>query len=70
MKDWNILVVGDEKTPKDWEFPNVEFLSLEKQLTLGYSITKLVPTNSYARKNIGYLYAISKGRNLILNDSF
>lgn len=65
LKDWHLVVVGDRKTPKDWQLENCEFLSLEKQQTLGYEIIKLLPENHYCRKNIGYLYAISRGAKVI-----
>ena len=45
--------------------PNCVFLSVEKQKTLGYRIHDLIPYKSYARKNIGYLYAIQHGAKVI-----
>lgn len=65
LPDWKLLVVADKKTPKDWELPNCEFLSVEKQLNLDYEITKVLPWNHYCRKNIGYLYAIEHGAQVI-----
>ena len=38
---------------------------MEKQKTLGYRIHDLIPYKSYARKNIGYLYAIQHGAKVI-----
>lgn len=46
-------------------FTDVIFLSLEKQQRLGYKILDFLPTDSYARKNIGYLYAIQHGAKII-----
>lgn len=65
LPDWHLVVVGDRKTPQDWHLENCEFLSIEKQQTLNYEIIKLLPENHYCRKNIGYLYAISHGAQLI-----
>lgn len=65
LKDWHLVVVGDRKTPKDWQLDNCEFLSIEKQQMLGYEIIKLLPEDHYCRKNIGYLYAISCGARII-----
>lgn len=65
LKDWRLVVVGDRKTPKDWQLENCEFLSIEKQQTLGYEIIPLLPENHYSRKNIGYLYALSQGAKVI-----
>lgn len=65
LKDWHLVVVGDRKTPQDWQLENCEFLSIEKQQTLDYEIIKLLPENHYCRKNVGYLYAISCGAKVI-----
>lgn len=41
--------------------PNCVYLSVDDQKKLGYQIVNLLPYKSYARKNIGYLYAIHHG---------
>ena len=48
-----------------YSHPNCVFLSVEKQKSLGYRIHDLLPYKSYARKNIGYLYAIQHGAKII-----
>lgn len=65
LKEWRVVVIADKKTPKDWYFPNVIFLSVEDQEKLTYKIIKLLPWNHYSRKNIGYLYAIEHGAKII-----
>ena len=65
LKNWRLVVVGDKKTPKDWQLENCEFLSIEKQQAMDYEIIKLLPENHYCRKNIGYLFAISRGAKII-----
>ena len=65
IKDWHLLVVGDKKTPEDWHLDNCTYLSPEKQLSLGYELSALLPWNHYCRKNIGYLYAIENGAEVI-----
>jgi len=65
LPGWSVVVVGDKKTPADWKQPGVEYLSAADQEKLGYEMVKLLPWNHYGRKNIGYLYAISKGADLI-----
>lgn len=59
------MVVGDSKTPNDWSWPNVTYLSVEDQDQLGYRIAKYIPLDHYARKNIGYLFAIANGAKTI-----
>ncbi len=65
MKDWQLVVVGDKKTPQDWNLENCIYLSPETQLQLGYSLASLLPWNHYSRKNIGYLYAIEHGAHIM-----
>lgn len=67
LRDWTIVVVGDKKTPSSWQYEkqNIIFLDVKSQLNLGLDIAKAVPFNSYTRKNIGYLYAIKNGADLI-----
>jgi hypothetical protein len=65
LADWHVVVVGDTKTPADWAWPNVKYLSIDDQLALGFSTTQLLRTRSYQRKNIGYLYAILHGAKTI-----
>ena len=58
-------MVGDKKTPSDWSLENCEYLSPDRQLELGYDLAKILPWNSYGRKNIGYLFAIESGAKII-----
>ena len=58
QKHFQLLVVGDQKSPKNWAYPNTIFLSTSDQQELGYSILESTPSNSYNRKNIGYLFAL------------
>jgi len=62
---WHLVVVGDKKTPKDWHLDDCEYLSPDDQLSLGFKSASVLPWNHYSRKNIGYLYAISKGAKII-----
>jgi len=65
LPGWRLVVVGDRKTPSDWYLDNCEYLSPDRQLSLGYEIADLLPWNHYSRKNIGYLFAISQGAKVI-----
>lgn len=61
------IAVGDRKTP-DTTWPDgVDFLSLAGQRELGFTLATLLPENHYARKNIGYLLAMSRGAELIFD---
>lgn len=65
IDDWNIILVGDKKSVPIESSGNVTFLSLQDQYDLGYQIVEVCPYNHYARKNIGYLYAIQNGADII-----
>jgi hypothetical protein len=62
---WKMVVVGDRKTPVSWSLPNVVFLDLKAQRSLGYQVLRYLPYDSYTRKTIGYLYAIQHGAKYI-----
>jgi hypothetical protein len=65
LKDWTVVMVGDSKTPSDWACDGVVFLDVERQADLGFNITAALPFGHYARKNIGYLYAMREGADVI-----
>jgi hypothetical protein len=65
LPGWRLVVVADKKTPADWHLDGCDFLSVEDQKTLGYSILKYLPWNHYSRKNIGYLWAMAHGAKVI-----
>lgn len=64
-KNWNLIVVGDKKTPKNWQQNNCHFISLKEQGENHYNLSKKLPLNHYGRKMIGYLYAIERGADII-----
>jgi len=62
----SFIVMGDTKSPKDFQLENCDFYSIEKQLSTGFEIASLLPQKHYSRKNIGYLIAMSKGCECII----
>lgn len=58
LSGYQLIVVGDKKSPKNWHCDNVEYLSVEQQETLPYQLSKVLPFNHYCRKMLGYLAAI------------
>lgn len=65
LPDWDVLVVGDLKTPGDWHCPSVQFIPAEAQKALPWKIARALPWNHYARKMIGYLTAARQGAALL-----
>ena len=61
---WCVVVVGDRKSvPFTFKHPKLVLLTAKDQETLPYTIS--VPWNHFARKNLGYLYAIHHGAEII-----
>lgn len=53
VEGWETIVVGDRKTPVDWDVPGVHFLEWEGR--------RPFPCDHYAQKNRGYVEAIRAG---------
>jgi hypothetical protein len=60
-----LLAIGDRKTPPSSWPEGSEFIGIEAQLGLGYTLAKHLPENHYGRKNIGYLLAMARGSSCI-----
>jgi hypothetical protein len=65
LPGWRVVLVGDRKGPARVTDPRITFLDLEQQGKLGFTYAAHCPENHYARKNIGYLYAIAQGARVI-----
>lgn len=66
-RGWSAVVVGDTNTPQNWQAENVHFLPVAKQRDLYGELAELIPYRHYCRKNLGYLFAIEHGADLILD---
>ncbi|KAK9062992.1 hypothetical protein SSX86_016862 [Deinandra increscens subsp. villosa] len=67
IKGWQVLAVGNSKTPEDWSLKGTIFLSLEEQAKLGFRVVDYLPYDSYVRKSVGYLFAIQHGAKKIFD---
>ena len=63
--EYDVIIVGDLKTPDTYKHENCIFLDVENQKQLFPTLCELIPYNHYGRKNLGYLYAIKKGYDII-----
>jgi len=54
-----LIVIGDRKGPRSFDLPRTFFYSLADQLAMPAQLARKLPTGHYARKNLGYLQAIS-----------
>lgn len=67
IKDWSLIVSGDQKTPKDYKLENGLFLSIEDQekLSSEFECIKHINWNCIQRRNISTLMAIKEGADVI-----
>lgn len=63
---WRLIVVGDRKTPGNFFVDGTRYLSLQNQLNSDWMLAKKLPSNHYARKNLGYLDAMASGADRIV----
>ncbi len=61
-----LIVVGDTKSPNEFKLKGCDYFSIEHQNTLDFRLAKILPSNHYARKNLGYLIAMSRGVEIII----
>jgi hypothetical protein len=67
MENYNLIVVGDKKTPANWKCNNVDYISVIQQETLDFKLATILPFNHYSRKMLGYLKAIQNGADYIID---
>jgi STELLO glycosyltransferases len=60
------ILIGDLKSPQDFAQPGATFFDLNAQRQIRFKYASLVPARHYARKNIGYLVAISRGATILI----
>jgi STELLO glycosyltransferases len=60
-----LLVLGDRKGPASFDLQPAEFFPLVAQQQQPFHLAQLLPANHYARKNLGYLLAVSRGAGCI-----
>lgn len=65
-KNIEFVVAGDKKSPADFNLPGCRHLDLAAQKSSSFVLATLLPDNTYAKKNIGYLYAIKYGAEIIV----
>ena len=66
QNDLELIVIGDKKTPKDFNLKYGNYYNIRDQKKLKFNFSKICPLNSYSRKNIGYLVSIQNGNETII----
>lgn len=64
--NYDIIVVGDKKTPHD-TYKNKNIIYLSPESDYFYELSNLLPYNHYCRKNLGYLYVIKNKYDIIFD---
>ena len=62
----DFIVIGDVSSPVDFVLDGCDFWDIERQRTLPMHLVETLPERHYARKNLGYLIAIQKGAEIIV----
>jgi hypothetical protein len=67
MNGAEVLVIGDRKSPANFSLSGARFVDVNEQIARFPGFAKLLPLNSYTRKNIGYLLAMQAGAELLVD---
>ena len=67
LQGYETIVIGDRKTPKDWQCSGVSFISIEDQKLLPFHLASKLPVDHYCRKMLGYLQAIANDAEVIVD---
>lgn len=63
---WDIIIVGDVSSPDNFKLEGANYFSLEEQKGFDFNLAAICPERHYTRKNLGYLKAIAKGAQVIV----
>lgn len=67
IKGWQVLAIGNSRTPLDWSLKGAIYLSMEDQAKLDFRVLEYLPYESHLRKSVGYLFAIQHGAKMIFD---
>ncbi|HEY5464302.1 MAG TPA: STELLO glycosyltransferase family protein [Hanamia sp.] len=67
LDGFQVIVIGDKKTPQAWHHENVQFFSIHDQDKMEFDLVNVLPYNHYCRKMLGYLKAIENGADYIID---
>ena len=66
IKNWDLIVVGDLKTPKnEYDEINCHYITVEDQELLNQPLSNAIGWNTIQRRNMGFLYAFNEGYEVI-----
>lgn len=65
FSDWNLIIVGDLKTPKDYKLSGALYLAPEDQVKISSELSELIGWNCIQRRNFGIIEALKNGADVI-----
>jgi len=65
MPDWDIVVIGDLKTPEDYSLENGTYVSPEEQEKYDKELSDAIGWNCIQRRNFGLLWAHDMGADIV-----
>jgi len=66
-QQYKLIVVGDKKTPDEWQCDRVDYVSIDEQSIMPFELAKILPFNHYCRKMLGYLKAMQANIDYIID---
>lgn len=65
MDEWELIVVGDLKTPNDYKLSNGTYVSPKEQEDRFPKLSAAIGWNCIQRRNLGFLVALAEGADII-----
>lgn len=65
LPDWHLIVIGDQKTPKDFALERGTYVSPPEQEAIDPELSELIGWNCIQRRNFGFLLAWQWGADIV-----
>lgn len=67
LEDFDLIVVGDKKTPRGWALENSDYSPWDDSRFENSQLAQSIPQNHYSRKNLGYVLAMREGATTVID---
>jgi hypothetical protein len=65
LPDWTLVVIGDKKTPPDWQIPRAIYVGPAEQEAYDRALSDAIGWNCIQRRNFGLLWAHDLGADIV-----
>jgi hypothetical protein len=65
MTDWELIVIGDKKTPANYHLERGRYVTPEEQEKYDPALSEAIGWNSIERRNFGFLFARDMGADIV-----